>query len=143
LLESLEAELRALPQPAVPGDLEARILAAAPARARTEAPRVVGRARRVLWATVLAAAAACVLLAIRWRPHAADRQSDSVVQSNSVPTKLDQLATPRPPREAQRFPRWFEAQADTDDSEITPFAWPVRESTPVMASTAGGSELFD
>ena len=37
--ESLEARLRALPQPPVPGDLEARILAAIPVKVSNNLPR--------------------------------------------------------------------------------------------------------
>src|SRR5947207_2007566 len=60
--ESLEARLRALPQPPVPADLEARLLAAIPPA------RPAPRRRWAVWAGVAGAlAAACLLAVLAWR----------------------------------------------------------------------------
>src|SRR5436305_3982477 len=68
--DSLESRLRALPRPPVPADLEARILAAGPARATNEVLRRARPARRwhlaVGIAASLAAAAACLLILRSW-----------------------------------------------------------------------------
>ena len=68
--DSLESRLRALPRPPVPADLEARILAAGPARASNAMPRPARASRRwhlaVGVAASLAVAAACLLALRSW-----------------------------------------------------------------------------
>src|SRR5260370_26301538 len=66
--ESLEAQLRALPPPPVPADLEARLLAAIPAEMAIPRRRGIGRfsfRRGAVWG-IGALAAACLLVVLLW-----------------------------------------------------------------------------
>src|SRR5258708_2505077 len=83
--DSLESRLRNLPPLPVPGDLEARLLAAIPAEKICTIPhlaRVSGR-RRTLWAGAgIAFAAACILMVIIW-PKSAEQGTDQGVAVTS------------------------------------------------------------
>ena len=110
--ESLEARLRALPQPPVPGDLKARILAAVPARRShdDELPRLVRSASRrwrlAIWAGASVAAAAACLLAVRFWPEPNDQHAVPVRAANPGSTRSASQATPRPRSDSP----WFMAR---------------------------------
>src|SRR5260370_22901790 len=66
-LESLEARLRALPPPPVPGDLETRLLSAIPAEMPTWEQGSGSRRRWMVWVGLAGAlAAACWLIVLSW-----------------------------------------------------------------------------
>jgi len=103
--ESLEARLCALPQPPIPVGLEARILAAIPARPSNndELPRLARsgsrRWRLIVWAGASVAAAAACLLAVRFWPEPDDQHTAPILVADPGSTKslrrphLDRRAT--------------------------------------------------
>jgi hypothetical protein len=128
--EALEARLRALPPPPVPADLEARLLAAIPAKRPS--------ARRwAVWAGVVGAlAAACLLAVLGWprRPARAPVPGPETRESaHKVPPR---------PAEEDGIAALREARRVEDGGEPAPFTWPLDE-TPVGVSTSIPPELFD
>ena len=143
--ESLEARLRALPQPPIPGELEARILAAIPARPSTsdELPRLAHsgsrRWRLTVWAGASVAAAAACILAVRFWPEPGDQHISPIVVADPGSTKSPSHATPRPQSDSP----WFMAHQDLVETEMPTFTWPIQEKSPLMVSTALRPDLFD
>lgn len=125
-LASLEARLRALPSPLVPGDLQARLLSAIP----TEAPRraVVPLPVWRRWLVGAALASACLLILLAWPRR--DRSNNDVAHRNHGSTH-----TPVAPADRN-------LQQDAGPSLGT-FSWPLEESSPMLASTAIPAELLD
>jgi hypothetical protein len=120
--EALEARLRALPSPPVPGGLEARLLAGIPA----EVP--IARRRWPVWVGVgAAAAAACVLAVLAWLGH-----DKGISLPDPQPSELVHKDTPRLPDEFVAPP------------EIVPtFHWPLEDTSPLTVSIAIPPELFE
>src|SRR5262249_14421483 len=125
--------LRALPQPPVPADLEARLLAGIPDRLP------VPRRRWPVWIGVAGAlAAACLLVVLAWSRRDR-RESIPSTRGNGIVNK----ETPRPPAEPDDLAAWQEARRTLDSEQIPGFAWPLGETSSVTASTASSSEMFD
>jgi hypothetical protein len=126
--ESLEARLRALPQPPVPAGLETRLLADIPARRR--------------WAGWVGAAgafaAACVLVALAW-----PRRADDNPAPGPGPGAAEHQVTRRPPDAAAGIAAWREGRRVLEGAEPRPFSWPLRESSPVRVWTAIPPDLLD
>ena len=145
--ESLEARLRALPRPPVPADLEARILAAGPARATNEVPRRARASRRwhlaVGIAASLAVAAAC-LLALRSWPGPGVKDDAPTFVANAEDGGSAHDVTPRQPGDTPGTMPWLKARQDLDDgTEMPTFTWPIQEKSPLMVSTALRPDLLD
>jgi hypothetical protein len=145
-LESLEARLRALPQPTVPSDLEARILSAMPALASNEMVRSARTSRRrrlAIWAGASLATAASCLLAIRFLATTADQNTARAGARNPEATESARQLTLRQPDESQRVFPSFAAQREVDETAIPTFTWPIREKSPSIASIALRPDLLD
>lgn len=128
-LESLEARLRALPPPPVPGDLETRLLSAVPAEISIWEDGSGGR-RWLVWAGLASAlAAACLLIALCWPKS--DRPKIEVVKGDGGPSGSSDTL-PRP-----------ESRRDSDAVSAGTFTWPLEESSPMLASTAIPPDLLD
>jgi hypothetical protein len=143
--ESLEARLRTLPPPPVPGDLEARLLAAIPARVSSRVPLSVRAPRRLnlaVWVSASVAAAA-VLLAVRLWPGAGERglARDGIPNPRST-ASTGQLAQRQPGDSFWTAP-WLKAQEELEGTEIPTFTWPIQEKSPLMVSTALRPDLLD
>ncbi len=127
-LESLEARLRALPGPPVPGDLETRLLSTIPA----EMPmweHGSHRRRWVIWLGLTGAlAAACWLIVLSW-PRSDGSKIEVVKHDGGSPGNSD----PPPVREVRQ---------DFGPSLGT-FTWPLKEDSPMLASTAIPPDLLD
>jgi hypothetical protein len=145
--ESLEAWLLDLPKPPVPSDLEARILAAIPARsAAYQMPRLGAsalRRRLVLWASASIAAAAACLLAVRFWPEPVDRNSAHDVVVTPSPTGPGQQRTHRQPGESLWTTPLLKAGQELEGTEMPTFSWPVQEKSPLLVSTAVTRDLLD
>jgi len=144
--ESLEARLRALPPPPVPGDLEARLLAAIPAEASNEMPRLARapRPRRLaVWAgAAVAGAAACLLAVLLWpRPGGKTTVPSPVV--NAEKRQPAHQLTSEQRGDSLSITSWLEAGRDPDGAERPLFTWPIQEKSPLMVSTAIRSDLLD
>jgi hypothetical protein len=126
-LESLEARLRALPQPAVPPDLDVRLLAQIPAR------RPILRTSRFVWLSLVgAAAAACFLAVLASLERDGDRTDSERTTTPSRPTQASAgLADAVQPF---RF---------LDRTETSPFTWPLEETAPLTASSRITADLLD
>jgi hypothetical protein len=131
--EALEARLRALPQPPVPADLEARLLATIPAA-------VPGPRRHpAVWVGVGGAlAAACLLAVLAWSGRDGERPVPS------PPTSASALQAPsRPPDGAAGLPVWLEARRNPDGPDMPPFTWPLEEKSAFKVSTSIPPDLLD
>jgi hypothetical protein len=145
-LESLEARLRALPQPLVPGDLESKLLAAMPLETSIETQRsaLARRPRHfVLWAAASLATAAAILLVVRFWPKPDDQHPAATVVLHPKVINVAPQITDREPDISRRILPWFEAQLDPDETELPTFSWPIQEKSPLIVSTALRPDLFD
>ena len=104
--ESLEARLRALPQPPVPAGLEARLLAAIPAK--MPAPRQRWAVRVGVVSAVGEVAAACLLAVLAWPPR--ETRNRSRLMERSRPCSMSRFRTLQRARPRTGSP------APTDDS---------------------------
>jgi hypothetical protein len=131
--ESLEARLRALPQPSVPADLEARLLSAIP----TELP--FQRRRWAVWVGVVGPlAAACLLAVFAWP------RGDGNHPVPNPPTKESaHQVTPRPPDDPDSIAAWWEARRVLDGAERLTFIWPLPETSSIKVSTPIPPDLLD
>ena len=127
--EALESSLRALPQPPVPGGLEARLLASIPAA------MPVSRRRWVVWMGVAGAmAAACLAAVISW--HGRNGESlPEIVTVRPVPLQA--------PLDAGGITSWREARRAMDGAELPAFAWPLEETAPINVFTSIHRDLLD
>ena len=129
--ESLEARLRALPQPPVPEGLEARLLAAVPARG--PAPRRRWGVRALVAGAL---AAACLLAVLAWHRH--DGKAPAPVKQ-----EVAHHVTPRPPEPPSGVAVWARAGRDPEKAELPPFTWPLGESPPATLAAALSPDLLD
>src|SRR5262245_35332806 len=114
--EALEARLRALPQPPVPADLEARLLAAIPAG------RV--RGRWAVWVGVVGAvAAACLLAVLAW-----PGRTGKVPAPHPEPGEAAHKAPSQPAEEPVSIAAWRESRRVLDGADIPPFTWPLENT---------------
>ncbi len=153
--ESLEARLRALPQPSVPADLEARLLATIPAEMR------IPRRRWAVWAGVAGPlAAACLLAVFAWprgdgnrpvpRPGTGESPHPITVPSPGTIASADApgagLTTPpalRPSDDSADIAAWAEARRVLNGAEPATFTWPLKEKSPITASRSIPADLLD
>jgi hypothetical protein len=142
--ESLEARLRALPPEPIPGDLEARLLAAIPVQASNEIPRLARTARRLaVWAGAAAAvAAACLLAVVLWPGTGVKNPVHSLV-AKSEKRQLARQDTSKRSGDSRSIMPWLEIRRDPDGTEMPTFTWPVQEESPLMVSTSIPPDLFD
>jgi len=135
----LEAKLRALPDPPVPPNLEARLLATIPAALPIQ------RRRWAVWAGVACASAAACLLAFLWfrgprgetrdeqigargpGPGAGQAKND---YSSRLPVPYDALTT------------WQDDRFPGEQKALT-FSWPLPEATPARPLTSIPPDLLD
>ena len=160
--ESLEAKLRALPQPAVPGGLEARLLVGIPAAMPIPPPhptlspwRGEGRVRGrwAVWVGVAGtAAAACLLVVLTWPGRDAGNRVASRGTSRSAhPGAVPSPGTNGPRHQVTRRPQdnstsiapWGVARRDLDEAAMPTFTWPLPETPPVKALTSIPPNLLD
>jgi len=142
--EALEARLRALPQPPVPADLEARLLAAIPSRtALPSRPNGSGdpsyRRHWAVWASVVGAlAAACLLAVLAW-----PRRDGKSPDPSPAPRQVAIPVTPQPPDDSDNIAAWREARRVLDGAEMPAFHWPLEEMSPFTVSTSIPPDLLD
>jgi hypothetical protein len=130
--ETLEARLRALPAPAVPPSLEARLLASIPPA------RPIPRRRWPIWAGLASAlAAACLLAVLAWRGHIAKSPGPGPEKN-----EFTHQETPQLPDVAASLAAWRESQRVLDGEELPPFTWPLDEPSPLTVSTSIPSDLL-
>jgi hypothetical protein len=116
----------------VPEDLEARLLAAIPARVSMPRRRWVG------WAGVVGAlAAACLLAVLLWRGRDPKGPPPSPAKGESV-----RRGTPSLDEDAG-LAAWLEARQYPEEEEPAPFAWPLEGTSPVAVSTSIPPDLID
>jgi hypothetical protein len=122
--DSLEAHLRGLPPPAVPADLEARLLNAIPQRRRrTRRPWIWG-------GSIVAAAAASLLVAVNWPRPSVITVTTTCPATRPMPPEGPQMALSPTPR-------------TLDTSQIGRFAWPLEETKPLRASLSIPPDLLN
>jgi hypothetical protein len=129
--ESLEARLRALPQPPIPGGLEARLLAAIPLKRRS-------RRRWLVLVGVASALAAACLLAVFARPG---RNGTNRVPGPPA-EEIAEQGTPRLPDDSAGITAWSQTRRVLDGAEPPPFTWPLSE-TPPFTATSAPDDLLD
>jgi hypothetical protein len=131
--ESLEARLRALAQPRVPADLEARLLATIPAEMPTP------RRRWAVWAGVAASLAAASLVAMLPWPR-----DDGVTPVPRPPSSdVVRQATPRPAADSASIAAWREAGRGQDGAKALTFNWPLPETSLIRAGSSIPPDLLD
>jgi hypothetical protein len=131
--EALKVQLRALPQPPVPGHLEALLLASVPV-AKPISPR-----RRAVMATVLGvASAACLLAVLAWRPHHGEDHPTIPVPGRPAQQDIRQLAFEFPSIAA-----WREDPRSLDEEKLPSYTWPLDEAAIPRASTSIPADLLD
>jgi hypothetical protein len=136
--EALAARLRALPAPPVPGDLEARLLAAIPA----EMPRPLraSRPRRwAVWAGAAVAVAAACWLAVLWTRHEAPGAGRGTIPSVPQPPPL----ASGPKAGSPAMAPWLQVRRGLDGVERETFTWPIQEKSPLMVSSSISPDLLD
>ncbi|HKI41373.1 MAG TPA: hypothetical protein VKA66_13520 [Mycobacterium sp.] len=144
-----------MPQPPVPADLEARLLATIPA----EMP--IPRRRWAIWAGVVGPlAAACLLAVFAWprgvgnhpvpRSGTAKSQHWVTVPSPGTIASADApgagLPTPptiRPSDNSAEIAAWAEARRVLNGAEPATFIWPIQEKSPITVSISIPADLLD
>jgi hypothetical protein len=128
--ESLEARLRALPQPATPADLEARLLAG------ISAPQPIVRRSQAIWIAAICSLAAVTLLAMfaLLGPSRNERNPSPTTNQNVQPQEIDDSTNAAP---------WLQVRNGLNGSESTAFTWPLEEISPMRASTSIPADLLD
>jgi hypothetical protein len=131
--ESLETRLRALPPPPVPADLEARLLAAIPAK------RSVPERHWAVWVGLAGAlAAACLVAVLAWPGRTGKSPSP---ENRDAPPQAK--ASPRSDGDSNRIPEWQRPHRDWAGAEWSTFTWPLPETAPVRKVNAIPSDLLD
>lgn len=132
--ESLEARLRALPQPGVPADLERRLLAAIPThRSVAQGPSPAWRS--LAWTGGCAALAAACLLVVLAR-SGSDAQRPAA--DRGEPHRLASASNTESAAIA-----WGRTQSILDSSKPPKFAWPLAGVSCVAASSRVRDVPFD
>ncbi|HEV3259690.1 MAG TPA: hypothetical protein VG013_22675 [Gemmataceae bacterium] len=134
--ESLEARLRALPQPPVPADLEARLLATIPA----EMP--IPQRRWAVWVGAVGAlAAACLLAVLAWPER--DDKHGALRPGTREPVRRVPVPSPEKSEDSARIAGWVAARRVLDGAETPTFTWPLEETTPIRVSSSIPPDLLD
>ena len=144
--EILETRLRTLPQPHVPGDLEARILAAIPVATLNDEPRskrVLRRWRLGVGAGASIALAAACLLAVRFWPDPSGKNSSPSVVTNPQRPESSHPVTPQQRSDSRRTSALLTARFDLDETALPTYNWPIQEKSPLMVSSALRPDLLD
>ena len=132
-LEALEARLRALPQPPIPADLEARLLATIPAE------RSIPRRRwGIRVGAIGALAAACLLVAIAW-PR---RDGENSIRGLKTIESAHKV-TRRLPDDSAPIASLRAARKVLDETEPPTFTWPLPEPSPIRFSSSIPPDLLD
>ena len=130
--EALEARLRALPQPPVPAELQARLLAAIPPE------RPIPQRRWAVWVGAVGTlAAACLLALLAW-PGRTGKDIPRPPTRGSA-----RQSTPPAPDDSARITAWREARRVLEGAEPPAFTWPLEETAPLMVSTSIPPDLLD
>lgn len=127
--EVLETRLRALPPPALPVDLKARLLARIPMR------------RPILWrraAVVGALAAACLLAVVAW-----PKRDDSQRLTGRPDSAPSRQANARPKDDGGRVAVRAEIPGVREGPQLPPFTWPLQGTSPLREATAIPADLLD
>jgi hypothetical protein len=131
--DPLEARLRALPAPAVPAALEARLLAAIP-KAKPASPW--------RWSARLglagAVTAACVLALLGWLW----RESQQPIP-NTTPNELPYVKSAGLADGIGRMAAWQEARSTREETDPGIFVWPLPEARPVVAWNSIPADILD
>jgi hypothetical protein len=145
--ESVEARLRALPQPPVPAHLEARLLA------KTPLQLPVRPWRWAIWAGAVGSlAAACLLAVFVWPRHDRKRPVPSLGTTQSVgqatlpstpPGESAHQVTLRPPDDSTSIAPVLVARRALDETELPTFIWPLPATSPMRVWTSIPPELLD
>jgi hypothetical protein len=131
--ESLKARLRALPQPPVPVDLEARLLATIPA----EMP--IPQRRWAIWLGVVGPlAAACLLAVLAWL----GRDSKNPIPIPGPPKVVREIPR-RPTDDSARIVPSLQARRELEGVDTLTFTWPIEEASPMRVSTSISPNLLD
>ena len=131
--ESLEARLRSLTPPPVPGDLEARILAAIPVV--TPHVRNLSLRRRPLLAVAsIASVAACflVVFVLQSLQHPIGGVQDPVLVVTPDGNQSEQVQT----GESLNIVARLEDRRGLNELELPMFSWPIHETSAWMDSKA-------
>src|SRR2546428_80240 len=136
--EALEARLRALPLPPIPGGLEARLLADIPAemphRARISRPR-----RWAVWAGAAVVLAAACLLAVFWTRDEGPGSGRQTIASVPQPSTFASV----PEAGFPGMTPWLEARRGLAGVERATFTWPIQEKPPLLVSSSISPDLLD
>jgi hypothetical protein len=132
--ESLEARLRALPPPAVPADLEARVLATIPATVLMP----VQRPWAVWVGAVTVLAAACLLAILAWPRLTSKLPVPRPAKEESV-----RQDTPRPADHSDSVELREIARRGPDELGPPTFTWPLPEAGPRPLAAAIPPDLLD
>jgi hypothetical protein len=92
---------------------------------------------------ILAMAAACLLIAVRFWPIPEHQHTTTAVVLNPETTDSARQLTYRKPDNSGRILPRFEAQLDLDETEMPTFSWPIQEKSALMVSTALRPDLLD
>ena len=128
-LESLETRLRAVPEPTVPANLEARLLAAIPVTMPFQPRRWPVRV-----GVVGAVAAACLVTILAWPRH-------EELGTGGEGRLISEIPSPAP-AVSEKAMAWREARQLLDGGEIPGFSWPLEETTPITASNSIPADLL-
>jgi hypothetical protein len=135
-----------LPRPPVPGDLEARILAAIPSRASSEKPSAghSPRLRRLAaWSVAALASAAAGVLAIRFSPGPHPNNRDLNPVETPVASRAAHPTRTQSSDDPLHTTAWLKAQDDPEALGVPSFTWPIPQKPPSMVSIAFRPDLSD
>jgi hypothetical protein len=133
----LESQLRALPQPLVPPDLEARLMAAIPEH------RPIRRRRRAMLAAIGSGlAAASLLIWLAWLARGPKSIAPVAEMPNGTGLVRDNSALAVGDDDTEITPR-IEARRVLGGTETGIFAWPIEGPTAPTIATPIPADLLD
>jgi hypothetical protein len=148
-LEVLAARLQALPQPPVPADLEARLLAAMPPEMLIQPRQLQGgaaseergtiRFSRRGWAVWVGALAAACFLVVFTRPARDGKSPVPIPPGDGQEVRV----RPKPSGASDSVAEWWMVRGNLDVAESKTFSWPIQEKSPITVSTAIPPDLFE